>query len=323
MRIHALGMVGGVLLMTGCSGGEQDYRAATEEAPENSFGFWEASEPGLFATGDNARFAAALAADEASQSSAEGLDSDSANPAPAQPTDGAQIAYSYSYGFRIAADRIEALQQSHAALCEKMGPNHCRVLRLARAGSDDDGFGQLDLRVAANEARGFGASLGETAEEAGGEQASFAIDGEDLTETIIDTESHLASRRLLRERLMEVLRTRQGTVGDLVEAERAVAEVNEDLDSAASNLAELSNRVRMSAVSIEYGPYIAEGSTGFARPISDALGSIGTTLGVTIAAIVYIAVALIPIVPFVMLLRWLWRRSGWRLRRERAKPAEE
>ena len=122
---------------------------------------------------------------------------------------------------------------------------------------------------------------------------------------------------------MEVLRTRQGTVGDLVAAERAVAEVNEDLDSAASRLAELRGRVRMSAVSIEYGPYIAEGSTGFARPISDAFGSIGTTLGVTIAAIVYVAVALIPIVPFILLLRWLWRRNGFRLRRERPKPVAE
>jgi hypothetical protein len=79
----------------------------------------------------------------------------------------------------------------------------------------------------------------------------------------------------------------------------------------------------MSAVAIEYGPYIAESSIGFARPIADAFGAVGTTLGVTIAAIVYIAVALIPIIPFILLLRWLWRRSGFRLRRERPKPAEE
>jgi len=190
MRSHVLGMIGGTLLLAGCGEPETDYRAATEEAPENAFGFQEAlHQPGLFATGKDAQFAARLAAEEAGAAgeAVDDIEADSSNPVPAQPADTTQIAYSYSYGFRIAADRIEALQQSHAALCEKMGPNRCRVLRLARAGSDDDGFGQLDLRVAANEARGFGTGLGQAAEAAGGEQASFALDGEDLTETIIDT----------------------------------------------------------------------------------------------------------------------------------------
>jgi hypothetical protein len=244
------------------------------------------------------------------------------NAASAQPSDTAQIAYSYSYGYRVDADQIVELQQRHAALCEKMGATRCRVLNLSNAASDGDGYGELQLRVAAAEARAFGTALDDATEGLEAEQVSFGLDGEDLTETIIDTEAHLGSRRVLRERLMEVLRTRQGSVADLVAAERAVAEVNEEIDAAASRLSELRNRVRMSAVSIDYGPNIAVSSLGFSRPISTALSSVGSTLGVTIAAIIYIAVALVPIIAFLLLLRWLWRRSGFRIRRDKAKPAE-
>lgn len=328
MRIQTWGSIVAALLLAGCGGSDPDYESelatdfseADDAEPETKFGFMEATAPGPFDADGGAKFAVADAAADAAEGAAEAV-AESPREAPAEAA--TQIAYSYSYGFRVAADRIEALQQSHAALCEKMGPARCRVLNLARAGTDDDGFGRLELRVAANEARGFGTGLAKAAEEVGGEQASFALDGEDLTERIIDTEANLASRRVLRERLMEVLRTRQGTVGDLVAAERAVAEVNEEVDAAATQLTQLRNRVRMSAVSIEYGPNVAAGSWGFTRPIAEAFGAIGTTLGVTIAAIVYIAVALIPIIPFVLLLRWLWRRSGFRFRRERPKPVEE
>ena len=333
MQIHVLAAIGCALMLAACGDGPSDYAAASEDAgrnaaagsdaaPENQFGFMEAMEQGPFTGSNVAEYAAQEAAYSAGAAVEEVADSD-ASAVPVQSADTAQIAYSYSYGFRIAADRIEQLQQTHAALCEKMGPSRCRVLNLSRAGSDSDGYGHLRLRVAATEARGFGSGLAKAAEQAGGKQASFALNGEDVTETIIDTEAHLASRRVLRDRLMEVLRTRQGSVGDLVEAQRAVAEVNEEIDSAASRLAELRNRVRMSAVSIEYGPDIAESSIGFARPIADAFGAVGTTLGVTIAGILYLAVALIPIIPFVLLLRWLWRRSGLRLRREAMKPAED
>jgi hypothetical protein len=328
MRNQTIGPIAFVLLLAGCGDSDPDYAeveverlapdyAGGGDAPENKFGFSEAMEQGPFDPNASVEMAAASAAASAGSASR------------AQPTvpstapgDSAQIAYSYSYGFRVDADSVEGLQQTHAALCEKMGPSRCRVLDMSRAGSDDYAYGNLELRVAANEARGFGSALDDAAEKAGGERASFGLSGEDLTETIIDTEAHLASRRLLRDRLMEVLRTRQGSVGDLVAAERAVAEVNEELDASASKLAELRNRVRMSAVSIEYGPNVAATSGGFLRPIADAVGSIGTTLGISIAAIIYIVVALIPVIPFILLLRWLWRRSGFRIRREKKAHAE-
>ena len=316
------------ICLAACGGNDDEYAAAerlnpveedfadSSDAPQTKFGFSEAMAPApspFGATGDGVEDAAAEA--QAAARSSQGGEGESTE----QPADGTQIAYSYSYGYRVDADQISALQKRHATLCERMGTRRCRVLSLSRAASDGDGYGELRLRVAANEARTFGTALDDAAEGLDAEQVSFGLDGEDLTDTIIDTEAHLGSRRVLRERLMEVLRTRQGSVSDLVAAERAVAEVNEEIDAAASRLAELRKRVRMSAVSIDYGPNIAVSSLGFTRPIATAFSSIGSTLGVTIAAIIYIAVALVPIIAFLLLLRWLWRTSGLRIRREKAK----
>jgi hypothetical protein len=311
------------LSLAGCGGDEyaasEEVRVeALEAAPENEFGFMEAMEQGPSPFGGTGRGVEMAAAQAQAAARSEGNTAESAP----EPADTAQIAYSYSYGYRVDADQIVELQQRHAALCEKMGVRRCRVLNLSNAASDGEGYGELQLRVAASEARAFGTALDDATEGLDAEQVSFGLDGEDLTESIIDTEAHLGSRRVLRDRLMEVLRTRQGSVADLVAAERAVAEVNEEIDSAASRLAELRNRVRMSAVSIDYGPNIAVSSLGFSRPISTALSSVGSTLGVTIAAIIYIAVALVPVIAFLLLLRWLWRRSGFRIRRNKTTSVE-
>ncbi len=178
------------------------------------------------------------------------------------------------------------------------------------------------MQVAADRVEEFGQALNTATEGVDAEQISFGISGEDLTDDIIDTEARLAARQLLRDRLMEVLRTRQGSVGDLVEAERGVAEVNEEIDAASSRLENMRNRVAYSDVSIEYDPDMGQYTVGFWAPIAYAFGAIGSTLGVVIAALIYIAVALVPISAFILGLRWLWRR--WRGRgKNKAEAATE
>lgn len=276
------------------------------DAPANEFGFSEAVAPTFGSGADAARNAARSARPPSNgESDAE---------------EGAQIAYSYSYGFRVDADNLPGLQQRHRALCIEMGSD-CRVLSLVQSGDENYGYAEMQIQVAATRAEEFGGRLSEAAEGIDAEQVSFGISGEDLTEQIIDTEAHLEGRRMLRNRLMEVLRTRQGSVADLVQAERGVAEVNEEIDAASQRLASMRNRVAFSAVGITYDPMLGEYQIGFTRPIAEAVGAIGSTLGITIAVIIYAVVALGPITAFVLVLRWLWRRSGLTLRRR--KPEAE
>ena len=97
-------------------------------------------------------------------------------------------------------------------------------------------------------------------------------------------------------------------------AEQAVADVNEQIDATRSKLERYRNRVRYSEVRIEYQPFYGSSQLGFVRPVLTAFQSIGTTLGMTTALIIYALTALIPVGLLLLAVRWLLHRFGLRIR---------
>ncbi|KWV90480.1 DUF4349 domain-containing protein [Erythrobacter sp. YT30] len=230
-----------------------------------------------------------MVADAGAAASPEPLDAD--NPSVGAP----QIAYRYSLGFRLPKEAIKPLQERHADMCEAKGPRVCRIISMDQSESDGDyAYGNLRLAVAAREARDFSKALEASSGESDGELTSSSIQGEDLSKQIVDTEAKLRARTLLRDRLMEILRTRQGTVAELVEAERGVAQVNQEIDQAQSWLTEMRGRVAFSQMEISYNSG-NRSSGSFTDPIRDAWNSLGGILGYTIAFLMMAATALIPI----------------------------
>ena len=230
-----------------------------------------------------------------------------------------KIAYSYTYGFRISGREIPALQRLHADHCEKLGPKQCRVISLCQDGAEGDyAHGSLNLEVAAPRARAFGGELAGIADKSGAEAVSSSIAGEDLSKQIVDTEARLRARIVLRDRLMEVLTSRKGSVAELVEAERGVAQVNEEIDQARSWLAEMNGRVDFSKVEISYNAQNPSGG-GFLSPIRAVLGNLGVILGSVIAAIIALGAVLVPLGMVFWGLRRLWRR----LRSRKVSATEE
>jgi Domain of unknown function (DUF4349) len=262
--------------------------------------------------------AAAVAPADASAKVETGGGAHSPTPA-AIPVSMPKIAYVYDYGYRIAADEISGLQRKHADLCEKQGPQVCRILEMRQSGGEGDyGTGSLNLAVAAPRARSFGGELGKAADSAGGSEVSSAISGEDLSKQIVDTEARLRARSLLRDRLMEVLATRKGTVAELVEAERGVAQVNEEIDQARSWLAEMQGRVDFSRFNIAYASGTPSGG-GFVAPIREALGNVGSILGMLIAILIVAATVLVPLGLIGFGIRSVWPR--FRRKRQVAEAA--
>jgi len=229
------------------------------------------------------------------------------NPAPEEtaPIDGKipvsipQIAYSYRYGYRLATAEIPKAQQAHVTLCEKHGPQVCRILNMENSGNEGDyATGMLHIEVTAKQARTFGDQLSQSMDDFGGDQIAASISGEVLSKRVVDTEARLRSRILLSQRLTEILRSKKGTVAELVEAERAVTEVNEEIDQARSWLKEMHGRVAFSKIIVNYQS-ASPGSGGFFSPIREAFGGISSMLGSSIgAAITFIALSL----PWILLL---------------------
>jgi hypothetical protein len=224
-----------------------------------------------------------------------------------------QMAYVFNYGFRLPGKDIPALEQKHADMCEAMGPYSCQIVSLTSNGSEGENqTGKLELSVVSDNARRFGALLAAAATSAGGEQIAANIEGEEVSKQMVDTEARLRSRVALRDRLLEVVKTRKGTVAELVDAERNVAAVNEEIDQANSWLKEMKGRVAYSKVVVNYESATPAASS-FLAPVRGAVGSLSSIFGFLAA----IAILLAALGGPIGLAVW-----GYRRLRRRLAPAE-
>ncbi|MXO56510.1 DUF4349 domain-containing protein [Altererythrobacter gangjinensis] len=217
------------------------------------------------------------------------------------------------------------MQVRHADQCEAKGSTICRIISMAQVdGEDGAGTGNQQLAIASPYARDFGKELTTSVADADGELITSTIDGEDLSKSLVDTKARLLARTVLRDRLIEVLRSRNGTVAELVEAERGVAQVNEEIDQARSWLSEMKGRVQFSQLHINYEaapPIVQE---DFAEPIFSAWSAKGSILGSMLAALLIMAPFLGPIGMLIWLVILVWRRlSRWNPMRRLAEDEGE
>ena len=300
-------MLAGVaaLSLTACSDSSDSAAMGTvaadvaAEAPENELGFLAAMEDG-----ETVERATTVDIEEPAPQVENPTSPQDAVAAP-------KIAYRYSLGFRLPADAIKALQSKHADMCEARGPDVCRIISMRQ--SDQDGnyaYGNLQIAVAAGAARDFSKELETSSGPSDAELVSSSIEGEDLSKAIVDTEAKLRARTLLRDRLMEVLRNRKGTVAELVEAERGVAQVNQEIDQARSWLNEMRGRVAFSEMAITYESG-ARSSGSFSEPIRSAWNSLGGILGAMVAFLMLAITIVVPIalLGFGAMKAWRWTRK--------------
>lgn len=220
-----------------------------------------------------------------------------------------KLAYAYGLSYRLPSADIGALMRRHANVCEQQGPSSCRIVGMDLSGEaeQDTVRGTLQLAVAASHARAVSALIEDEAEGLGAEQAEATIGSEEVSKQIVDTEARIRARVELRDRLLEVLRTRKGNVKDLVEAERSVAEVKEEIDQARSWLAETKGRVAFSRMDIDYAPATAVAGD-FTAPIEGALGSLGSILGSLVAVLIMLLAIGLPVGGLIAGIIWLRRR---------------
>ena len=233
----------------------------------------------------------AMVAEEGATGELSALDS-----RPAIPVSVPKMAYVYDYGFSVPGKEIAALQLRHADMCEALGPFSCQIVAMDHSGYGEDmARGELQLAVAADKARAFVGEVTQTLDGVEGEQVRANITGEDLSKSMVDTEARLRSRIALRDRMMDVLQTRRGTVAELVEAERSVASINEEIDQARSWMEEMKGRVAFTRVNLSYES--ATPVTGkFLAPVRAALGSLDSIFGLLLAVAVFVAALGVPMV---------------------------
>lgn len=239
-----------------------------------------------------------------------------------------QIAYSYTVSYAFDRPNVAEVQGEQLALCRQLGSAKCMVVRssLHTPGpnerfSADHAVLLVDARIAPDVNRRLDA-LASKGDARLSERQSTA---EDVTRQVIDADAKVRAKQALAERLLAIIRSGKGNVGELVQAERAYATTQEELDAARQERASLAQRVAMSSVTIDY---IYDEGLASSSAIGASLRSAGDTLSHSIATLVTAIVAGLPWlvvgVPLLLLLRRIFRKRGWRLPRWRrvAPPGE-
>ena len=123
-------------------------------------------------------------------------------PPEVSPTAAPGVAFDYRYAFRLPPERIGAVQEQHAAACEKLGPDRCRITGMTyEQDGKEEVSAQLLLKLDPQLARRFGREASDVVTRAQGLIASVQISGEDVGSAI---ESDQQNQAQVRESLRRI-----------------------------------------------------------------------------------------------------------------------
>jgi hypothetical protein len=227
--------------------------------------------------------------------------------AKAPDTPAPQIAYRYDRLYRAEADGIAALQDRHIALCDRAGPAACRIESQKTADADTGQNSSLILSVAAGRARLLLAQLDQQVIANGGTVQASGAEADDLATRIVDVEARLRAKQALVDRLLAIIRTRNGSIKDVVAAEHAFADAQGDLESAQGELALMRRKVARSTITLTY---VAPAGlrTSLNQTVLPAVDEASSLLGASVAVLLRLAIIGLPWLLVLGVPLWLWRR---------------
>ncbi len=232
------------------------------------------------------------------------------------------MAYAYRYRLEAPVKRLPDLLARHEKACADAGAQTCQLVEAQiTTQGEDAASGRLVLRATPAWLNRFRTGLQADAEGAGGRLADSAVEAEDLTRAIVDTEAALRAKKSLRDRLEALLASRPGKLQELLEVERELARVQGEIDATESELTVMRTRIATSRLTIDYVSQGVMAPDSAFRPLREAFeGVAGYFFGGLAAILVILAV----LAPFALVFGpLLWFGLRWLRRRREARRAAE
>lgn len=231
------------------------------------------------------------------------------------------VAFTYRYSFVVPDKAIAAVQESHAAACEKLGPSQCRITGMRYTLLDDERItAELDFKLAPELARSFGKEGIAAVEKAAGKLVNAQISGDDVS-TTIDSAKHAAADAATQLNEIEA-KLKAGGLGDQArsELEAQAAQLRDQIASAKISKVGAEAQLASTPMSFHY-----TGDIGFSlggNPAGDAVHSAWSSFATMIWFVLMAIGVALPWALLGALLIALWRaRPGQALLRfVRGKP---
>jgi hypothetical protein len=176
-------------------------------------------------------------------------------------------------------------------------------------GAQDRRHGSLTIRVDAGR---FDVAV--AAVRALGDVRTENVGTQDVTKAYTDLETRLRVKRETADRLREILRTRTAKLAEVLEAERELARVTEEIERMEGERRFYDQQVAFSTLTVTLQERAAIVEAGVFAPLADAMRDSLRVLATSLAALLYLIVFLAPWV----LLAWIAWRITRRLRARRA-----
>ncbi|WP_186457376.1 DUF4349 domain-containing protein [Nitrospirillum amazonense] len=227
------------------------------------------------------------------------------------------VAVSHSYTLRLPADAVEAVQRHHLETCVKLG---CEIVesQVNRNGTRGGVNAHTSLRLPPSALPAFTADL--TAPPV--EVTAHSETSEDKTLAVLDIDKRLETKIALRERLTTLLhQTNTKNVGDLLNVEHTLAQVQGDIESATAQRDYLRTQTEMVKVDIRYeGAQADEPKPNGVdwRPLKSASKDFGDILVESLANVMTFTARVLPWTPVALLAGWMLRLVWRRWRRKAA-----
>ena len=174
----------------------------------------------------------------------------------------------------------------------------------AQRGERDSRRGSLTLRVPAQH---FDAAFGELKKL--GTVDSESVSTQDITKAYTDLETRLRVKREAQARLQDILRARTAKLSDILEAERELARVTEEIEMLEGERRFYDQQVALSTITVELYEPAAVVRPGSFAPLSEAFSGSLELLATSLAFLISTALVLLPGLVVASLLWWAVRAA--------------
>ncbi len=161
-----------------------------------------------------------------------------------------------------------------------------------------------------------------------GEVQDERTTAEDISETYYDLDSRLKNARVLEARMLDLVKNHSGPIADLLQIERELGRVREDIERMDGKMRSLDALVAMSTITVNVDTrvaYVAAAPVGFGDRAAGRLGRSWDAVVTFFADLALGAIELLPWIPVLLVplgaAVWLWRRRRARVKARAAAPA--
>lgn len=226
-------------------------------------------------------------------------------PAAVSPSVAPGVAFQYSYDFRVPGEKIEAVQDEHAAACETLGLSRCQITGLNFSQSEN-GYpeGRMEFLLDPAIARKFGRDAIASVEKAEGVLATSNVSGENVGADIASSQVRSAGMEAEVKRIEERLAGKGLANDERVELRRRAEELRDIMGSEKESRRTGEKRIATTPVAFNYSGNMGIGGSGaFGDAWSASTNSMTSMLGLLLMLAGVVLPWLLPIGAVVLFVK--------------------